>query len=400
MIDLTPVPKTSRRFTGVFHLFLVLFAAPARWPDILIYLVGGGISLAIAWLWRAQVDPPGNGLITFLMMAAFFISDRDLLASLPRRGISFGAWQEQILALTLPRAAVALAFGLLVPHWGWSVAFYSNVAVQFLGSIALYRGAILEPRQLSMSEHTVACLQFPAGSPPVRLLHITDLHIERLSLRELRLLDLIQTAEPDFIVLTGDYVNLSNYADPATHQDLQDLLGKLHAPGGVFAVLGSPSVDRPDIIPALFENLPVRLLRNEVVQLTGASGQSIQLIGLDCRHDSTADTNALDVALAAATGDGPRILLYHSPELMPQAVERDIDLYLCGHTHGGQVRLPIIGPLLTSSRLGRRYVMGHYREGRTNLFVSRGVGFEGLGAPRVRFLCPPQIALFHLTADA
>ena len=84
---------------------------------------------------------------------------------------------------------------------------------------------------------------------------------------------------------------------------------------------------------------------------------------------------------------------------MPQAVAHGIDLYLCGHTHGGQVRLPLIGPLLTSSKLGRRYVMGHYREGATHLYVSRGVGFEGLGAPRVRLLCPPEIALVEVSAE-
>ncbi|RMD51504.1 MAG: metallophosphoesterase, partial [Candidatus Thermofonsia bacterium] len=65
-------------------------------------------------------------------------------------------------------------------------------------------------------------------------------------------------------------------------------------------------------------------------------------------------------------------------------------------THGGQVRLPVIGPLLTSSQLGRRYVMGLYREGRTHLYVSRGVGLEGLSAPRVRFLAPPEITLFTI----
>jgi predicted MPP superfamily phosphohydrolase len=81
---------------------------------------------------------------------------------------------------------------------------------------------------------------------------------------------------------------------------------------------------------------------------------------------------------------------------MPQAIEHGIDLYLCGHTHGGQVRLPVIGAVLTSSRLGRRYVMGHYHEGRTHLYVSRGVGFEGLGAPRVRLFCPPEITLITL----
>ena len=81
---------------------------------------------------------------------------------------------------------------------------------------------------------------------------------------------------------------------------------------------------------------------------------------------------------------------------MLQAIESGVDLYLCGHTHGGQVRLPLIGPLVTSSRLGRRYVMGHYHEGRTHLYVSRGIGFEGLGAPRIRLLCPPELTLITL----
>jgi predicted MPP superfamily phosphohydrolase len=86
---------------------------------------------------------------------------------------------------------------------------------------------------------------------------------------------------------------------------------------------------------------------------------------------------------------------------MPQAVAHGLNLYLCGHTHGGQVRLPIYGALLTSSQLGKRYEMGHYREDDTHLYVSRGLGLEGLSAPRVRFLCPPEMTLVTLRpADA
>jgi predicted MPP superfamily phosphohydrolase len=146
----------------------------------------------------------------------------------------------------------------------------------------------------------------------------------------------------------------------------------------------------------LFAGLPARLLRNEAIRLALPDGRRLTLLGLDCRHDIAADTAALDELLAVAPREGPRVLLYHSPDLMPAAVERGIDLYLCGHTHGGQVRLPLIGPLLTSSKWGRRYVMGHYRAGHTHLYVSRGIGFEGLGAPRVRLLCPPEVALITI----
>jgi predicted MPP superfamily phosphohydrolase len=81
---------------------------------------------------------------------------------------------------------------------------------------------------------------------------------------------------------------------------------------------------------------------------------------------------------------------------MPQARRAGVDLYLCGHTHGGQIRLPLIGALVTSSKFWKRYEMGRYVEANTTLYVSRGIGMEGMGAPRARFLCPPEIELFEI----
>ena len=95
------------------------------------------------------------------------------------------------------------------------------------------------------------------------------------------------------------------------------------------------------------------------------------------------------------------ILLYHTPDLMPYIADArvagtGVTLYLAGHTHGGQIRLPIYGALATSSRWGKRYEMGRYYEGETTLYVSRGLGMEGLGAPRARFLAPPEIILWNI----
>ena len=81
---------------------------------------------------------------------------------------------------------------------------------------------------------------------------------------------------------------------------------------------------------------------------------------------------------------------------MPDAVETGVDLYLAGHTHGGQLRLPLFGALVTSSDFWKRYEAGRYREGQTTLYVSRGLGMEGLGAPRARFLAPPEIVVWDL----
>jgi len=155
---------------------------------------------------------------------------------------------------------------------------------------------------------------------------------------------------------------------------------------------------RQEVVPML-EALPLRLLRDEWTTVELGQGMKVVLMGVDCTHYRDEDAARLaDVALAAPKG-APRVLLYHSPELMPQAIEHNIDLYLCGHTHGGQVRLPLLGPILTSSQLGRRYVMGHYHQGRTHLYVSRGVGLEGLSAPRVRLLAPPEMTLVTLSPE-
>jgi predicted MPP superfamily phosphohydrolase len=161
----------------------------------------------------------------------------------------------------------------------------------------------------------------------------------------------------------------------------------------VYATLGSPPVDLREMVVPIFANLPVKLMRQAWEQVDLGDGRKLTLLGLDCTHHIPTDETRLAQLVNEAATDAPQVLLYHSPELMPQATNQDIDLYLCGHTHGGQVRLPLIGPILTSSQLGRRFVMGLYRHGRTHLYVSRGVGLEGMSAPRVRFLCPPEMTL-------
>ena len=90
------------------------------------------------------------------------------------------------------------------------------------------------------------------------------------------------------------------------------------------------------------------------------------------------------------------ILLYHTPDLAPEAAEAGVDLLLCGHTHGGQVRLPLYGAVVTSSLYGKAFEIGRRQIGGLTLYVTRGLGMEGSGAPRVRFLCPPEVVLWEI----
>jgi hypothetical protein len=376
---------------------MVFFHRPAFWPGWLVWLLSIVLAAFSALLWllisRSKPVSLTAGLILWLFMA----SDGLLLLLLPRRRISFGPWKAQLFTLALPRMVVTILLSLLGRfdgQWGISSLFFLHL----VGSVAFIWGAFVEPFRLKLTRCDLATDRMPPGAPPIRLLHISDLHVERLTQREERLLQLVKQARPDLILITGDYVNLSFNRDPSTHAQVKQLLSQLTAPYGVYATLGSPPVDLRDSVAAIFEGLPIQLMREQWAEVDLGEGRKLVLLGLDCTHHIPTDAARFKSLMAVAPNSVPQALLYHSPELMPQATDHGIDLYLCGHTHGGQVRLPFIGPILTSSQLGRKYVMGLYRHGRTHLYVSRGVGLEGLSAPRVRFLSPPEVTLLTLQA--
>jgi predicted MPP superfamily phosphohydrolase len=381
---------------GWLHKAMLLMSVPDGWPGWALFLlipVWMGLVGGVWWLALA------NGVValaTTAVLTLCLVGDVFMLHSLPRRGLSFGPWKSQFVVLALPRLTAALLLagvGWLAGAW-WGFALF--VTVQVGASGAALWGFVIEPFRVGLSELTIVTDRLPQGATPIRFLHISDLHIERLTKRETAVLHLAQQAKPDFIVITGDYVNLSYNTDPVTHRQVRQLLQKLDAPHGVYATLGSITVDlREEVVP-IFDGLPISLMRHAWQRVKLGAGREVVLLGMDCTHHLPTDRARLANLYAQAPNSVPQILLYHSPELMPEAAEHGLDLYLCGHTHGGQVRLPFVGPLLTSSQLGRRYVMGHYQEGRTHLYVSRGLGLEGLSAPRVRFLAPPEMVLVTL----
>jgi predicted MPP superfamily phosphohydrolase len=91
------------------------------------------------------------------------------------------------------------------------------------------------------------------------------------------------------------------------------------------------------------------------------------------------------------------VFLFHTPDLVEDVSHCGVDLYLCGHTHGGQLCLPGGIPIVTGSLLGRRFARGRVELGATTIYTARGLGFEGLGAPRARLFCRPEITLWEIT---
>ncbi len=334
---------------------------------------------------------------------AFVLIDSVGLALLPRLERSFGPVTSPLLALTTVRGCLILGGALLSAG---RVAFSAVIFVQLgITAVSLY-ATWIEPSRIGVTCQT---LQSPKlnGGLPLRLLHISDIHVERITARERKLLDLVETLPVDLIVLTGDYLNLSSVRDPEAQAQARCLLEALceraHMGSSdrvpIYAITGSPPVDLKEVIPSIFAGLPIDWLLDEAVHLQ-VNGHNLRIAGLQCTRERSRDAPRLRRLLADLPDERFTLLLYHSPDLMPEATECGVDLYLCGHTHGGQIRLPLLGAVLTSSDFWKRYEMGRYQEKGTTLFVSRGLGMEGLGAPRARFLCPPEIIEWTLSGGA
>lgn len=318
--------------------------------------------------------------------------DWGFLALLPRRGISFGAVQPPWLGLLGLRTLLAL-IAASCARW-WPIPTVIALAVLQLSVIGLMGyGMLLEPFRLRISHIEIPVL--PKASRPIHLVQVSDLHIERLTKRDRALPGLVETLEPDMIVLTGDYLSTSYQADPQALADLGELLSRLSAPAGLYAIWGTQEVDLPEVLQPVLDDLGITVLDDRAIDLV-LFGHGLRLMGLSCNQSPEAIHITLANLLEPAPVGSLRVLLHHTPDIMPEASAQGVDLILAGHTHGGQWRVPGFGALLTSSRYRKRYEAGLYCEGGTYLYVSRGLGMEGFGTPRARFFCPPEIVSIRL----
>jgi predicted MPP superfamily phosphohydrolase len=189
------------------------------------------------------------------------------------------------------------------------------------------------------------------------------------------------------VALTGDYVTLS----PAYIWPVAQMLGKLRARLGVFAVLGNHDfkVDADEITRAL-QAQSIRVLRNQHYALRSPGAATLWMIGVD---DLWRGADDMAAALQSVPARDPKILLCHNPLGIHSAAAYGIDFMISGHTHGGQVRLPVVGSVRGKSKLGERFVEGWNRLAGTQIYVSRGIGRSVVP---LRLNCPPEIACFRL----
>ncbi len=221
-----------------------------------------------------------------------------------------------------------------------------------------------------------------------KILHLSDLHIDGLAdLAEGISKRIREIGEVDLCVLTGDYRFKLNGSCYELYPCMEKILSGIQARYGIVGILGNH--DSAEEVPML-EKMGVRMLVNEALPIQ-KQNQSLWLIGVDDPHYYGCDD--LLLALRNVPEQAFKILLVHTPELIAEAENQQVNLYLCGHTHGGQICLPLLGPLVTQTSCPRRYTGGKWQYKSLKGYTSFGVGCSGLP---VRFFCPPEIGIIEL----
>jgi predicted MPP superfamily phosphohydrolase len=263
------------------------------------------------------------------------------------------------------------------------------VARVFLASAILFcviaiDAFFIEPHWLVITRHTI---QTNKLREPMRIVILSDIQADKVGSFEESVLRKGWELKPDLVVLPGDYIQLYGDKREAEVGRLRGLLQEISAPVkyGTWSVRGN--VD-PDDWPTLFEGTTIKAMDlttnvslNKDLHLTGLSFMD--------SHNPT---------LRVADREGFHIVFGHMPDFALGDIHAD--LLIAGHTHGGQVRLPLVGPLITMTKVPHAWTGGLTRlADDRHLVVSRGIGMERGFAPRLRFLCKPEIVVIDVVPE-
>jgi predicted MPP superfamily phosphohydrolase len=244
--------------------------------------------------------------------------------------------------------------------------------------------------ELHVQRKTFSLPNLPDDLDGLFIAHLTDLHITGdfdVHFYE-TIVDQIIAAEPDLICITGDIIE-----EPGCMAWLGDVLGRLSAPHGVYFVLGNHDKRMPSVasVRDLLTGIGMVDLGSSTKEIS-IDGYPVLLAGNERPWLGT-----LPPVKPEDAADPPpwRLLLSHTPDNFPYARQMRFDLMLAGHTHGGQIRLPMIGPIVAPSIYGTKYACGTFYESPTLLHVSRGVS----GYTPIRLNCPPEVSLLVLRQD-
>ena len=300
--------------------------------------------------------------------------------------------------------SIAILLGLLLILYNEirrSTRWSNRLRVLFVAIILLlaamaFWAFLIEPGRLVVRQQTIQIDNWPHELDGLRIAVLSDIHADDWFIDDKKLRQIVERTnqlQPELIVILGDYMSSNGRVTRRVEPEhFGAILKDLHAPLGVYSVLGNhDSWYSGVLVRRGLEKNGIQVLENEVVHFD-ARGTTLWLVGLAdlwTRRQNIADT------VAMVPEGKPMIALTHNPDIFPNLPQR-VPLLLAGHTHGGQVRLPLIGSVVESSEYGDRYVLGHVVENNHHLFVTTGIGTSIIP---VRFGVPPEIVLLTIKAQ-
>jgi len=252
-----------------------------------------------------------------------------------------------------------------------------------IGIVSVLYGFFIEPNWIDV--HHVDIFTDKLKTNSFRIVQISDFHSENKIRNETKAVKIINALNPDIIVFTGDSINV-----PTALPVFKTTLSNLKAPMGKFAVKGNWDEYN-------FRNLDA-FINTGFLELNGKSfilsksNDKISFSGLS----SLSDLNKAPDVFKNLDQNIFNVFLFHRPGLIEEVAMFPVDLYLAGHTHGGQIRIPFYGALVTLTKHGKKYEAGKYRVWNSILYINRGLGLEGGLTPKARFLARPEITVLNI----
>ena len=255
---------------------------------------------------------------------------------------------------------------------------------------------VLEPNRPRVVRKDIALRRWPERLEGFTIALLSDFHFDPyFSVHPIEAsISIVNRLAPDLIVLTGDFVSIPQFEGneekgASAAEPCADLLRQMHARHGLWAVMGNHDYyTNPWRITSALQARGINVLANRSVPIE-QDGARFWLAGVNDVVSGTAD---LDATLHTVPENEAAILLAHEPDYADEVARYRVDLQLSGHSHGGQVRLPLVPPLFLP-KLGKKYVWGLYRIGPLTLYTNAGIGTVVLP---IRFNCPPEITLLTL----
>ena len=360
------VPILDQLFEGLLPLLFVQYYFLWSWAPIIVLLL---------------LFIPMTQLGAFFFKKARITSHHTRYPRLVKSRTRFKAWRA--CHIPLPPLERYLNFE--------NIIYYKWIIGGFFKLIKQYDIGIENALDVGLHQLELRLPDLPPAFDPFHILFLCDLHLDGLAGLTKRVVDIVSKVETDICVIGGDIRSEMYGPSFLSIRHLRQVVENIKAREGVFGVLGNH--DCIEIIPDL-EDAGICMLVNDAYSIE-RNRETIWLIGVDDPHYYKA--HDFKAAFKEVPKGAFSIFVAHSPEVYREAAQYMVHLYLCGHTHGGQIRLPFYnGPIITHSRAPRKITSGLWKYNGMYGYTSAGVGTSGVP---LRFNCPGEVVLLTLKRE-